>query len=268
MESKSYEASPYYTIKGNVIPWATRVLNPRVNKRKSELIQQRPNQTKELNSAALIACDIAAGKLIGDYFVDEDKLNGTSVIPIVYPPDSALPIAEGMQTSLDQHIIPNRVYAAFGEPEGDDPTKWEKSSYRIPEEAIDLARESGVLIICEGIISRGATLVSCLNSIPSDYNGKVLIAAGCELTSSSAIANNHATPTPLMEYIRTTNSEESKKAFKIELCVSDRQPELQSDLIPDVGNMVKAIHKPDRTDGVHALGKNLVKRTPPDSPNR
>ena len=84
--------------------------------------------------------------------------NAPSAMPVVYSPDSGLHTAEGVMDSLfhASNLDTKRIAA-----EGD----------VLPQEAIDMAKESGVLVYCDSVAYSGESSKALLEKIPKDLQG-------------------------------------------------------------------------------------------------
>lgn len=259
-----YEVTPYREVLGGPVPWATRVSNQRIIENRFRAAKRYSPRDKDANAdfgMLLIACEKGTGKMMGDYLADQQIIHDHKDVPIVYAPDSALPMAEGMALSCKKHHIVHRVFAMTGEQFGKDVREWKKLSYSVPAGAVEMARSSGVLVLCEGTIDRGSTLLAALRSIPDDFDGRVLITASQELVgNSNFLSSNTICPTPLVEEIRRINNGSTDKKFHVDLFVSHRMSARDDLQIPDVGDTIQAVYVPGRP-GLHSMGERLTKRS-------
>lgn len=257
----NYYHTPYLSPADNKpIAWATRLEHATLNEKKYRAAEQYKTTGDHHQGAAFVSCERAAGKLLADFLLDEKKIPQDEVIPIIYPPDSALAVLDGICTSFKQRHIVNDVFICHGEQYGDDSRSWKKHSYAVPPQAIALARKTGMMLICDGTICKGLTLLACLHSIPDDYAGKVLIAASEEIVSNTHFAKNDMmSPNALMKEIDAINKGRTDKKFSVELVVADRYGVIDSPQLPDMADTIQDIYEPDKR-GVRQLANKLVKR--------
>ena len=84
--------------------------------------------------------------------------NAPSVMPIVYAPDSGLHTAEGVMDGLFcASNLDAKLIAAKGN--------------MLPQEAIDMAKETGVLVFCDSVACEGLNSSALLDQIPKDLQG-------------------------------------------------------------------------------------------------
>lgn len=260
------EVIPYRTLKGEDIPWAVCVRDPRILQQKRARAKAYvENGRRPEDGMGFLSAERANGTVMGRHVIAHELTDKSHTIPVIYPPDSGLPMAEGFLTACKQNGVPHQLYATTGTQDSKDHRSWAKYSYAIPPEAIEQARQAGTLVICEGTIDRGHTLRSCLNSIPDDFDGKVIVAASKELVGNTAfIGPNYIMNSDFMKMLGEINTGKTPKQFRITLLVAERMGQYEDKGLPDIGDTIAAIYQKGEP-GLRGMAERLTKRKPKDN---
>jgi len=268
-----YEAHNLKDKDGKIIPWAKHVTNSTITKRRGKLAgmaafydeqfilnadgkkDEHKRRSVEMG-LGFISCEQALGQIIGNYILDNNEFVGSDSIPVIYAPDGGLPAAKGVEQAYKSKNKSVNIYAAEQLRESN------AYEYGIPPEALEVARKSGSMVICEDTIRKGRALASILASVPKDFRGKIHIAVNNDpyygSRNSQDVPADYIGKNLLTKLMSDINSPGSGYGFQVLYYVGNRDRSHTIDLL-DVGDTIQEVHD-ELKSGKKWLGDALLKR--------
>lgn len=114
---------------------------------------RRTNLEDHVSGGMFIELEQINAQVTAQQLLSSQEIPHSGRVPIVYPPDGGLHVAHGLKRGVDWSSDAKGQIFSSG------------SKNKLPKEAVDLALKSGVLILCDSVVSSGSTFNELLKQL-------------------------------------------------------------------------------------------------------
>lgn len=150
--------------KAQEIGYAYRFSRPASRSGGREMSEEARRAHRANKAGLFVAQEMEVAQLATQQLVLEGTLPQQGRFPILYSPDGGIPTGQGMKRAVEWFSEAEAVLAPVIKPAASS-----GASFALPAEALELARQSGVLVVCDSIVDKGRTFRQILDALPEDF---------------------------------------------------------------------------------------------------